>query len=79
MMPVYKPPNGVRTPDELLTAPRDSDPVPGKPCTNEFTIFDIPIANNSCVASTDFPFATLKFYVLIKCPILGTLENQVEK
>lgn len=55
--PVYNEPICVRTPLALLTAPRDNEPVPGKPCANELTIFEAPIANNSWVASTDFPFA----------------------
>lgn len=55
--PVYSPPNGVRTPLELLTALLDNEPVPGNACTNELATFDKPIANNSCVASTGLPFA----------------------
>lgn len=55
--PVYNEPIGVRTPLALLTAPRDNEPVPGNPWANELTMFDAPIANSSCVASTDFPFA----------------------
>lgn len=45
--PVNRLPSGVRTPDALFTAPRDRDPVPGNPCTNEFTMFDVPMANSS--------------------------------
>lgn len=56
-MPVNSQPIGVRTPDALFTAPRDSEPVPGQPRTNEFTTFDVPITINSCVASTDLPLA----------------------
>lgn len=56
-IPVKRPPIGVRTPEALLTAPRLREPVPGYPWTNELTIFDVPIANNSCVASTDLPLA----------------------
>lgn len=62
-MPVYNPPSGVRTPLELLTALRDSDPLPGNPCTNELQILQIPIAINSCVASTCLPLAKIKIIV----------------
>lgn len=58
--PVYRLPSGVRTPLALLTAPLDNEPVPGKPETNELSTFEAPIAINSCVASTDFPFAVYK-------------------
>jgi len=57
------PPNGVLTPEALFTALLLRDPVPGKACTKELPIFDIPIAINSCVASTDFPLADTKYKI----------------
>lgn len=45
--PVYRFPRGVRTPLALFTAPRDNDPVLGKPDANEFNMFDVPIASSS--------------------------------
>lgn len=61
---MYSPPPGVLTPDELLTAARDKAPDDGNPWTNEFAIFDAPVAINSCVASTDLPLADEQVFLI---------------
>lgn len=53
-------PIGVRTPLALFTALRLRDPVPGKPWAKEFTMLAVPIAINSCDASTGLPLAIKK-------------------
>lgn len=70
---MYKLPIGVRTPDALLTAPRDKAPVPGYPCTNELAMFAVPMAMSSCDASIDFPFAkALQIAMFSRRAINGT-------
>lgn len=49
--------NGVLEPLLRWTALLDTDPEPGKACTKEFKMLQIPIARNSCVESIVLPSA----------------------
>lgn len=57
MTAVKTPPNVVTTPEALFRAVRVKDPVVLIDLMKEPPILQQPKAINSCVASTDFPFA----------------------